>query len=208
MDPKKHLVDESVVENSTPLEIVTASVKRGATIVSKQVDSLTSNVPTPFKYLSLSNITNGMLNEPLPSLKEIPADCERFCVKKRSLVMGKVGAPFKMVVVEPNRDCQILVNGNLYIIEFDEVRANPYYVKAVLESEWGAKMLLQQSQGSVMPNISMEKLMSISIPLPDIYEQNRFAEKYVSIQEKIKGLKKDLAKKMDELADLCNNIVK
>lgn len=122
--------------------------------------------------------------------------------------MGKVGSPFKMVVVEPNSDCQVLVNGNLYIIEFDEMRANPYYVKAVLESEWGAKMLQQQSQGSVIPNISVEKLISLNIPLPDIDAQNNFAEKYIAIQAQIKKLKENLAEKMDELAGLCNNIVK
>lgn len=208
LSPKKYLVEESVVENATPLGIVIASVKRGATITSKQMDALLSERPTRFRYLSLSNITNGMLNEPLPSLKEIPADCDRFCIKKRSLVMGKVGSPFKMAVVEPNRDCQVLVNGNLYIIEFDEVRANPYYVKAVLESEWGAKMLQQQSQGSVIPNISVEKLMALSIPLPDIERQNELAEIYVSIQEKIVRLKKDLSEKMGELDVFCNEIVK
>ena len=208
LSPKKYLVEESVVENAAPLGFVIASVKRGATITSKQMDALLSERPTRFRYLSLSNITNGMLNEPLPSLKEIPADCDRFCIKKRSLVMGKVGSPFKMVVVEPNSDCQVLVNGNLYIIEFDEMRANPYYVKAVLESEWGAKMLQQQSQGSVIPNISVEKLTSLNIPLPDIDAQNNFAEKYIAIQAQIKKLKENLAEKMDELAGLCNNIVK
>ena len=208
LSPKKYLVDEPVVENATPLGIIVTSVKRGATIASKQMETLTSDVPTPFRYLSLSSITNGMLNEPLPSLKEIPVDCDRFCIKKRSLVMGKVGTPFKMAVVEPNRDYQVLVNGNLYIIELNELQANPYYVKAVLESDWGTKMLEQQSQGSVIPNISVEKLMALSIPLPDINEQNRFAEKYAEIQGKIKELKGDLAKKMDELAVFCNEIVK
>ena len=208
LSPKKYLVDEPVVENATPLGIVIASVKRGATITSKQMETLVSETPTRYKYLSLSNISNGMLNEPLPSLKEIPADCDRFCINKRSLVMGKVGTPFKMAVVEPNENYQILVNGNLYIIEFDELRANPYYVKAVLESEWGAKILQQQSQGSVIPNISVEKLMALSVPLPDIYEQNRFAGEYAAIYDEIKQLRVNLAKKMDELADFCNNIVK
>ena len=208
MNPEKYLAEAEEIENATPLEIVIASVKRGASISSKQMDSLVSETPTRYRYLSLSNITNGMLNEPLPSLKEIPADCDRFCIKRRSLVMGKVGTPFKMAVVEPSEDYQVLVNGNLYVIELDEVRANPYYVKAVLESEWGAKMLQQQSQGSVIPNISVEKLMTLNIPLPDIYEQNRFAGKYAAIQDEIKQLRKNLAKKMDELADFCNNIVK
>lgn len=122
--------------------------------------------------------------------------------------MGKVGTPFKMAVVEPSEDYQILVNGNLYIIELNELQANPYYVKAVLESEWGAKLLQQQSQGSVIPNISVEKLMALSIPLPNIYEQNHFAEKYAAVQREIKELKRHLAKKMDELAVFCNNIVK
>lgn len=208
LSPKKYLVEEPVVENATPLGSVIASVKRGATITSKQMGTLTSDVPMPFRYLSLSSITNGMLNEPLPSLKEIPADCDRFCIKKRSLVMGKVGTPFKMAVVEPNRDYQVLVNGNLYIIEFNEKEANPYYVKAVLESEWGTKMLQQQSQGSVIPNISVEKLMALSIPLPDIERQNELAEIYVSIQEKIARLKEELSEKMGELDVFCNEIMK
>ena len=42
----------------------------------------------------------------------------------------------------------------------------------------------------------------------DIYEQNHFAEKYAAVQREIKELKRHLAKKMDELAVFCNNIVK
>lgn len=208
MNPEKYLAEAEEIENGTPLGIVIASVKRGASIPSKQMETLVSETPTRYRYLSLSNIINGMLNEPLPSLKEIPVDCDRFCIKRRSLVMGKVGTPFKMAVVEPSEDYQILVNGNLYIIELNELQANPYYVKAVLESEWGAKLLQQQSQGSVIPNISVEKLMALSIPLPNIYEQNHFAEKYAAVQREIKELKRHLAKKMDELAVFCNNIVK
>ena len=207
LSPDKYVAEQTVIENATPLGLLITSIKRGASIQSKQIDSIKSQEPTQFRYLSLANISNGMLNEPLPSLKEIPANNDRFCIKKRSLVFAKVGSPFKMAVVEPNDDYQILVNGNLYIIEFDEDQVNPYYVKAVLESEWGANVLQQKSQGSVLPNISVETLLAISIPLPKIKEQNELVEKYISIQTKIKKLKTDLAKKMDELTDFCNNIV-
>ena len=53
---------------------------------------------------------------------------------------------------------RILANGNLYIIELDESRANPYYIKAFFDSEQGIAALKSITVGATIPNIGVDTL--------------------------------------------------
>ena len=94
---------------------------------------------------------------------------------------------------------QILVSGNLYIIELDETKANPYYVKSYLESEQGTVALSRISVGAVIANIPISKLTKLMIPNPSIAFQNKVAEKYLTKVDEIKLLKYRLQKATDDL---------
>lgn len=45
---------------------------------------------------------------------------------------------------------KILANGNLYVIELDEDKINPYFLKAYLESENGKAALSRVAVGAIL----------------------------------------------------------
>lgn len=76
---------------------------------------------------------------------------------------------------------------------------NPYYLKAYFESERGADALKRISVGASIPNISLEQLKNLRIPLPDIETQNSLAQVYQAAQKKVIVLKQELDEAIEEL---------
>lgn len=94
---------------------------------------------------------------------------------------------------------RILANGNLYIIELDEEKANPYYIKAFFDSEQGHAVLKSITVGAAMPNIGVDKLKKVEIPLPPMEEQERIAQKYQATLDEIAVIKLRLEKAVSKL---------
>ena len=130
------------------------------------------------------------------------AKYEKFCLKDNSLILSKNGYPYKTAVANVGEGKRILANGNLFVIELDGEQANPYYIKAFFESELGVKTLEKITVGSAIPNISMDKLRKIAIPLPSMDEQNRIASNYRRKLDEIAEIKKQLEKAQNELSHI------
>ena len=100
------------------------------------------------------------------------------------------------IIEEGNK---ILANGNLYVIELDEDKINPYFLKAYLESENGKAALSRVAVGATLLNLPVEGLKKITIPLPDLKSQKIIADKYYAKINEIKELKYKLEKATAEL---------
>ena len=185
--------------NGVPFESVIRSISRGAPCTASQLDTMVSNEVTNMQYLMLANIQNGMIDDKLPYLSSIEPKYEKYCLKNNDLILSKNGYPYKVAVASVREDQRILANGNLYIIELDEDRANPYYVKAFFESEQGIATLKNITVGATIPNIGVDKLKKVLIPLPSMEEQNRIAQKYQAAQDEIAMLKLRLERAIDKL---------
>jgi type I restriction enzyme M protein len=111
--------------------------------------------------------------------------------------MSKNGAPFKIAVVGDMKGKSILANGNLYVIELDESRIRPYYLKAFFESELGTKTLNSIAVGTALPVIQVEALKSVSIPCPPLGEQVELEKKYLKSMDTVRSLKSQLASALE-----------
>ncbi|MEI3196449.1 MAG: restriction endonuclease subunit S [Lachnospiraceae bacterium] len=87
-----------------------------------------------------------------------------------------------------------MANGNLYVIELDEDKINPYFLKAYLESENGKAALSRVAVGATLLNLQVEGLKKVIIPLPDLESQKKIAEQYYAKLSEIKELKYKLEK--------------
>ncbi len=186
-------------KNQATFESVIRSITRGAAIKADELDRISTKEVTNKNYLMLGNIHDGIIDEELPYLSNIDANLERYCLKKNNLILSKNGFPFKVAVANPKEGQQILANGNLYIIEVDEEKANPYYLKAFFESEQGIASLKSIVVGATIKNIGVEGLKNLNIPVPPLEDQNSIAEKYQATQDEIKVYKMRLAKAVDRL---------
>ena len=202
INPARFLQVEADVENGVPFENVISNITRGAQVKANILDDLVSEEPTDCQYLMLSNIKDGIIDENLPYIKSIERKLEKYCIKNNSLVISKNGTPIKIAVASVPDDRKILGNGNLYVIELDQTKVNPYFIKAYLESENGTIALSRVMVGATMPNIPIDGLKKIMVPCPDMETQNKVAENYLAKMDEVKVLRYKLAKATAELRDI------
>lgn len=194
LSPTRYLQGEVTVEDGVPFETVITRITRGAPSTAAQLDQLVSEEPTNIQYLILSNIKGGAIDTNLPYLTALEPRYEKYCLRNNDLVLSKNGYPFKVAIAQVQPGQKILASGNLYIIQLDEEKVNPFYLKAYLESEKGIAALKSIAVGASIPNISVEQLKKMMIPLIPLREQNKIAEKYLTLQDEIAMLNLKIAK--------------
>ena len=185
--------------NGVAFKTVIQNITRGAACTANQLDEMVSEKETNVQFLMLSNIHNGIIDKELPYLKGIDKRLEKYCVKNNSLILSKNGSPFKISVATVQEGQKILANGNLYVIELDETKANPYYLKAFFESEQGVAALKRITVGTTIPSIGVDKLKNLIVPLPPLEEQKRIAAKYLAILDEISALKQKIDTAVNKL---------
>lgn len=183
-------------------ETVMKNMTRGAQTNAFKLEDLASDVPTEIQYLLLTGIQDGIISDELPYLKKLDSKLEKYCIRDNSLIISKNGPLVKIAVASVREGHKILASGNMYVIELDERRVNPYFLKAYLESEQGTKALAQIMVGAALPNIPVDSLRKLVIPLPPMEEQNLIAEKYQAKEDEVRVLKGRLAAALAELRSI------
>ena len=191
LDPSRYFEEEKIKDGVQFGEII-EKITRGAPCTARELDAITSSESTNFQYLMLTNIRSGDIQEPLPYLKEIPKKYQKYCIGEGDILLSKNGYPFKVAVAELQEGRQVLANGNLYVIALDRQKADPYYIKAFLESEKGIAQLKKLSVGTTMPNIGVAQLNTLVIPMRPLEEQKEIALQYRTALERIKALRMEL----------------
>lgn len=198
----RYMKKEVEIPYATTFESVIREMRRGAQWKAKDIDELASDRVTNIQYLMLANIQNGIIDDKLPYLRTMEPRFQKYCLKDRELIISKTGNPFKVAVASVHEGQQIIANGNLYMIDLDESKVNPYYLKAFFESEQGIQVLQNITVGAIMPTIGMEQLRKIQIPLPPIEKQKEIADRYLAVQDEIALLKLHLEKAYNKLGQV------
>ncbi|MBR4212264.1 MAG: N-6 DNA methylase [Oscillibacter sp.] len=205
LNPAKYLREEISIENGVPFASIMKSITRGATLRASELDEMMSETPTDCQYLMLANIQLGQIDDNLPYIKGIQDNQRKYCLKDRALILSKNGAPFKIAVARTRPGQTILANGNLYIIEIDEDKADPYFVKAFLESELGSAQLKSAAVGTAIPSIGVEALKGILIPQIPLEEQRALAARYVAKAGEVARYQRELQRAYEDLSHIYDN---
>ncbi len=203
-DPTRYIEDLVEIENGVEFGSIINHITRGAPASAKDLDEMTSAVPTDFQYVTLANIRNGVIDKDLPYLKGIPDRFGKYCINSGDILLSKNGYPFKVAVVESTNEKYIVANGNLYIIQLDTKKVNPYYVKAFLESEKGIAQLKRISVGSTIPNIGVSQLNTIKIPMIPREEQDEIANRCLAIMDEIEFMRRKIERCENELKTIIS----
>lgn len=198
-DPTRYLEMMVEVEDGVEFKTIIRNITRGASYSASELDELSSAIPTDFQYMMLGNVKNGLVDAELPYLKEIPAKFEKYCIHSGNILISKNGYPFKVAVAEPDPNKMVLANGNLYVIELDTDKVNPYYVKAYLDSEQGIAQLKRITVGAMIPNIGVAQLNTILIPLIPMEEQRTTAARCQALLDEIRLYRHKIEKAVNEL---------
>lgn len=206
INASRYLEKAPEIKDGVGIVSIVKSITRGAQLRASDLDENKSNEPTDYRYIMLSNINDGDIyftdNQ---YLKDIQPNLKKFCVRNNSIILTKTGSPdFKSAVVQVKEGTEILATGNMFILEIDETKANPYYVQALFDSELGRALFKSIYVGSVIPTISLEKLRKLEIPLPSPEEQNIIGEKYKEELERIADLKEKIETSREKLKQIYN----
>ena len=195
----RYSVESIHLKNPVPFSTVIKRLSRGSAIRSSELKALSSTEPTNMRYLMLTNIKGGVIDEELPYLSKIDVKQEKYCLNNNDLILSKIGVPHKIAVASVKEGQQILASGNLYIIEIDEEKADPYYLKAFFESERGSAILKSITRGVAIQTIAADDLKNIRIPLLPMETQKRIARKYCAGMDEIAILKRKIARTEERL---------
>ena len=177
------------------------NIYRGAQIKGEDFVCLKNSYPTSYKYLTIGNINEGLIEIGEDQyLKKIPENLFRYKISNRSIILSKVGNPkFKSAIIELNKREFVIANGNLIVIELYEDLANPYYILALLQSNYGEKLLHSISSGNLTLTVSLNKLKNITIPFPSKEKQDKIAREYKEKLKKLEESKKEYKKNLQAL---------
>lgn len=192
LSPNAYLSEQIAFKDEIVFGEIIKKSSRGAMISAKELDSLVTDEDTGVKYLQLKDIQNGMIGERLANIKAEKLEMKKHCAENGNLIIPKIYSDGKVSVIEKKEDESIVVSANLFILELDETKANPFYIKAFLESEVGRNQLRGLASGTTIPTISLSALNKMPIPLPPMEKQAEIANMYLAIQDEIKVLQTKL----------------
>ena len=206
INASRYLEKAPEIKDGVAIANIVKSITRGAQLRASDLDENKSAEPTNYRYIMLSNINDGDIyftdNQ---YLKDIQPNLKKFCARNNSIILTKTGSPdFKSAVVQVKEGTEILATGNMFILEIDETKADPYYVQALFDSELGRALFKSIYVGSAIPTISLEKLKKLEIPLPSLEEQNIIGEKYKEELGRIADLKEKLLTSREKLKRIYN----
>ena len=206
INASRYLEKAPEIKDGVAIANIVKSITRGAQLRASDLDENKSAEHTNYRYIMLSNINDGDIyftdNQ---YLKDIQTNLKKFCVRNNSIVLTKTGSPdFKSAVVQVAEGMEILATGNMFILEIDEIKAYPYYLQALFDSELGRALFKSIYVGSAIPTIPLEKLRKLEIPLPSLEEQNIIGEKYKEELGRIADLKEKLLTSREKLKKIYN----
>lgn len=202
-----HYLEKPVVENGVCFGDIIKNIARGSQVKPELLESIKSIIPTRYRFISLANVSNGSVDieEGQQYITELPKTLEKFVIPDNSIVLSKMASPtFRTAVVNSDSNHSIVATGNLYIIEIDESKADPYYIQAFFDSIAGEAALSYASGGSVVKTISVEAVKSIMIPLPSLDEQKIIAHKYRAALDEYAVLKLKMKKVLERKRTLLD----
>ena len=191
------------VRNGIPLGSLLENSRRGATIPAAKLDKLTTSEDTPFLYITTGYLAGGDVRP--QNLREIPEEYRQDCARNGDIVISRVqsdGADIKSAVVEIPEGKSILPNGNLQVLSVDPSRADPYFIKSCLDSEYAQKFLANVMGGSVIRHITPRDLERLPIPDLPLARQREIGEICHSTIQRISRLRKELTAESDRLVRL------
>ena len=206
LDPKRYLYSAPEYSEFVKLEDVLLDITRGAPFTSNELDGLVTGVKSNYRYLQLNNINDGVVDEDLLYISEVPERFKKYIAKPGDIILSKMNIPAKVTVIE-NDQTDLLVSSNLFIIRVDQEKISPYYIKAFLETEAGSKALSMISAGTRVTVIPVRDLAKLRIPIVDSEKQKAIAQESLVSMEEIRLLKGRLKKVKATAANLFEGVL-
>lgn len=200
--PSTVLLDVKKPENGVMIKEV-AKVFNGSQYTSKNFESMFTDKDTGYRILTSIDINDGMVD--WNNLKKI--DCpkqiyDKYILQEGDVVVTSKSSTVKTVVVNGIKHSEkIIVTGGMLVIRPIKEKINSTYIKIFLDSEEGKKALKSIQKGAVITTINAKSLEELYIPMIDIDDQNKRANKYNDLLTTMNALNLEIKKIQDKIAN-------
>lgn len=208
LTPDFYLGEELVYNNSHPFGKIVKEIRRGAKLPMSAWKAVEGDSDSTVKKVAFKHLADGLVNEELPGLTEVPPGAEDAVLESGDLLISRMGFPFKVAVVDL-REEKLVADENVWIVRMGGNRTLAYYLRAYLESERGTRWLSRLSAGATLRTISAKNIEKI--PVPDAGEKTRAAiageleRTTILVRENRKRLEESLASMKNVFDDLNKN---
>lgn len=196
-----YLYEDGYLKNAATLGSLTIKSFRGVSCTAEGIKKFGSDYVTNKRFLKYSDIKDGIISNDMQSLLQIDERYKKYCAEAGDLIISKICSPFKVAVIEGDVR-EVLVGDNLYVIRLDDKSADPYFVKAFLESPKGKRQIEKILSGKKSRALSLQDVLELKIKLIDIYAQYAFADEYKEKLHDIINAQFILSRKLEKLSHL------
>ena len=124
----------------------------------------------------------------------------RYVAHGGQIIMSSLEADKGAVGIVPKELNKALVSRNYYLFTITSDNIDPDYLAMVLSSEPVLRQLRQHKRGYIMSRISIEKILSLVIPLPSLEEQRMLVGKLMRKVKRVMQIQDELEKEQQEFA--------
>jgi len=171
LTPDFYLGEDFEYNNSRPFGELVGEIRRGAKLSIAEWKKYETTVDTPVKKVAFKNFSEGLIDEALPCLMEIPEGASDAVLEDGDLIISRMGMPFKIAVVRASEGETLVADENVWICRMHGDKKQSYFLRAFLESQKGAKWMSRLSAGATLRTISAKNLTKI--PVPEFDEKTR-----------------------------------
>lgn len=171
LTPDFYLGEDFEYNNSRPFGELVGEIRRGAKLSIAEWKKYETTADTPVKKVAFKNFSEGLINEALPCLIEIPEGVSDAVLEDGDLIISRMGLPFKIAVVQISEGDTLVADENVWICRMHGDKKQSYFLRAFLESQKGAKWMSRLSAGATLRTISAKNLTKI--PVPEFDEKTR-----------------------------------
>ncbi len=202
LTPDYYLGDDLAYNNSRPLRELVREIRRGAKLSVLEWKRHEAEGATSVKKVAFKNFGEGLIDEELPGLTEVPQGAKDAVLDDGDLIISRMGVPFKMAVVQASAGETLVADENVWICRMNGDKKLAYFLRAYLEGEKGAKWMSRLSAGATLRTISAKNLEKI--PVPELDE--RIRSTIAAELEKDTILVRENRKQLDESLSLMKNV--
>lgn len=171
LTPDFYLGEDFEYNNSRPFGELVGEIRRGAKLSIAEWKKYETTADTPVKKVAFKNFSEGLIDEVLPCLMEIPEGASDAVLEDGDLIISRMGMPFKIAVVQASEGETLVADENVWICRMHGDKTQSYFLRAFLESQKGAKWMSRLSAGATLRTISAKNLTKI--PVPEFDEKTR-----------------------------------
>lgn len=171
LTPDFYLGEDFEYNNSRPFGELVGEIRRGAKLSIAEWKKYETTADTPVKKVAFKNFSEGLIDDALPCLMEIPEGASDAVLEDGDLIISRMGMPFKIAVVQASEGEMLVADENVWICRMHGDKKQSYFLRAFLESQKGAKWMSRLSAGATLRTISAKHLTKI--PVPEFDEKTR-----------------------------------